>query len=241
MMGRRLPPRAPKAPRCTEYAVGYAKPPEATRFGAGQSGNPSGRPIGARTHKSRVATGEQQLQDIILAEAYRGIRVNDGDKQVTMPMAQAVVRSLAVNAAKGQPRAQKVFTDMVGTAERERQALNQAWLETAIEYKHSAEAEIRERKARGMDVSDILPHPDDVRIDIATGQARIRGPMTKEDLVKWRDVRARLRDYEHGIVELERMLRDPENATIRRPIEDHLAFEARIRDMLRNAIGDWDR
>ena len=240
-MSRRSPPRPPKAPRLTPCEVGYAKPPEATRFRPGQSGNPSGRPKGARNRRSKNGLGERQLQDIILAEAYRGIRVNEGDRQVTMPMAQAVVRSLAVNAAKGQPRAQKVFTDMVGAAERERQALNAEWLETAIEYKQAAEIEIRERTARGLDTSDILPHPDDIVIDIAAGQALVRGPMTKEDLVRWRGLRARLRDCEREIAELGRMLRDPENASIRRPIEDDLAFQIRMRDVLRNAIGDWDR
>jgi Family of unknown function (DUF5681) len=34
------------------YEIGYAKPPVSTRFQAGQSGNPSGRPKGARNASS---------------------------------------------------------------------------------------------------------------------------------------------------------------------------------------------
>ncbi len=32
-----------------DYAVGYCRPPEATRFAAGKSGNPKGRPKGSRS------------------------------------------------------------------------------------------------------------------------------------------------------------------------------------------------
>ena len=39
----------------------------------------------------------------MIEEAYRDITVGDGDRTVTMPMAQAVIRTLAVDAAKGKP------------------------------------------------------------------------------------------------------------------------------------------
>jgi hypothetical protein len=40
-----------------------------------------------------------------MEEAYRTVRLKEGNGQVTIPMAQAVIRSLAVNAAKGNQRA----------------------------------------------------------------------------------------------------------------------------------------
>src|SRR5688500_4452105 len=48
-----LPTPAPAAPPPTEpsaggYEVGYSKPPVASRFRKGQSGNPRGRPKGSR-------------------------------------------------------------------------------------------------------------------------------------------------------------------------------------------------
>ncbi len=53
------------------------------------------------------------MKDIILDEAYRTITVRDGDRNVKVQMAQAIIRSLAVNAAKGQHRAQLLFPNKV--------------------------------------------------------------------------------------------------------------------------------
>ena len=90
----RLPARRP-------YAVGYAKPPVESRFREGQSGNPRGRPRGSGKKVALPAPSEERMKTLILEEAYRGIPVRDGTRQVTLPMVQAVLRALAVNAVKG--------------------------------------------------------------------------------------------------------------------------------------------
>ena len=40
-----------------DYEVGYGKPPETTRFKKGQSGNPKGRPAGAKGWTEPLAEG----------------------------------------------------------------------------------------------------------------------------------------------------------------------------------------
>ena len=98
----------PPSPESSNYEVGYGKPPAASRFPPGQSGNPKGRPKGARN--KRPGPHKERLKEIILEEAYRKVRVNDGKRQVTVPLARAVMRSLGVNAARGQLRSQQAFT-----------------------------------------------------------------------------------------------------------------------------------
>src|SRR6202040_1149980 len=92
------PPTADPPP----YEVGYRKPPAASQFKPGRSGNPKGRPKGARN--KRPALNEQRLKTIAIDEAYRTIKVSEGKRQITIAMAQAIRRPLAVTTARGQHR-----------------------------------------------------------------------------------------------------------------------------------------
>ncbi|MEL7347301.1 MAG: DUF5681 domain-containing protein [Pseudomonadota bacterium] len=162
------------------YEGGYARPPKRSRFKPGQSGNPKGRPKG--TKNKRPALHEERLKAIILDEAYRRITVREDERNVTIPIAQAVMRSLAVYAAKGQHRAQRLFSELLASTESANKLLNVEWLETAIEYKVQWERELWRREQLGIThLPDPLPHPNQVRIDLQTGTARVAGPMCEED------------------------------------------------------------
>ena len=70
----------------------------------------------------------------MLEEASRQILVHDGDRTVTLSMKQAIIRRLAVDAAKGDPRAQRLFTEMLALSEAEAQrAAEQALESTRLE------------------------------------------------------------------------------------------------------------
>jgi hypothetical protein len=95
---RKIPLDLPPSEDPLAYDIGYRKPPSSGQFKPGRSGNPRGRPKGARN--KRPALNEERLKGIILDEAYRTIKVTEGKRQISIPMAQAIVRALAVNAAR---------------------------------------------------------------------------------------------------------------------------------------------
>jgi hypothetical protein len=64
--------------------VGYARPPRATQFRRGNSGNPRGRPKGARN-----------LLSDLRAELSAETRVTEAGRQITVTKQAAIVKSLA--------------------------------------------------------------------------------------------------------------------------------------------------
>lgn len=168
------------------YEVGYGKPPVHTRFKRGQSGNPRGRPKGSKNRKPAVT--EDHLCNIVQAEARREITISEGGQSVTLTMAEAITRRLAVDAAKGKSHARKQFLDLYAASERRRTRLHEELLELAIEYKLHWERELAYRERTGATGEEPLPHPDHVLIDMQTGEVRVVGPMTPEQKKAWDEV-----------------------------------------------------
>jgi hypothetical protein len=238
---RKIPfPPPPAEPQ--PYEVGYRKPPIASQFKPGRSGDPKGRPKDAPN--KRPALNEERLKGIILDEAYRAIKVTEGKRQVTIPMAQAVIRALAVNAARGQHRAQQLFAELLHETERANKALSDDYLQTAIEYKQHWEGELERCQRLGLTGPEPLPHPDDIVIDLKRGEVIVKGPMTKEEKVEWDRLRARVEECDREIEELTAMLKERKNKRYRHIIEDDIAHERKIRAILVNAVGEpknWRR
>lgn len=228
------------APAASEpsYEVGYAKPPKSTRFQKGQSGNPKGRPRGSKNKAKLPALHEERLKTIILEEAYRTVAINDANGTVTIPIAQAVVRSLAVNAAKGNQRAQRLFTQLLAATETANKRLHDEWLETAITYKTEWESEIARCRRQGIEPPNPLPHPDDIVIDMKTGTVRIKGPMTPEEKKEWDWLRERKVEFQKELAELRQLLVDEPDYEYRRFVEDDIARTEKLLAMFRKAIPD---
>lgn len=74
-------------PSSREYEVGYRKPPRHTRFKPGQSGNPRGRPKGARGLNTIVRTLMNETMVLRTSAGERKIRKIDGVLQKTVELA----------------------------------------------------------------------------------------------------------------------------------------------------------
>jgi hypothetical protein len=221
----------------TGYDVGYAKPPTASRFQPGRSGNPSGRRKGSiKKGPALPALNDERLKTIILEEAYRSISINDVNGQIDIPMAQAVVRSLAVNAAKGNQRAQRLFTELLRSVERDNKKLHDEWLQTAINYKVEWDEELARRSKLGIDAPQPIPHPDDIIIDMNTGSVRVKGPMTREDKLRWDQLRALKAAIKTDIDELRCLL--AEQPSERDQIEAEIQHSERILKTISTVIQD---
>jgi hypothetical protein len=85
-----------------DYAVGYGRPPQATRFKAGQSGNPKGRPKGARNLATDLAD-----------ELGETIRIREGDRQLKVSKQRAMLKALVAKALKGDARAASLLIALV--------------------------------------------------------------------------------------------------------------------------------
>ena len=75
-------------------AVGYKRPPREHQFRPGQSGNPSGRPKGARNFRSEL---REELSEVVT--------VRDGDREIEVSKQRALIKSVVAAAIDGNQRA----------------------------------------------------------------------------------------------------------------------------------------
>lgn len=77
-----------------DYEVGYAKPPTQTRFQKGRSGNPRGRPKGAKN-----------LETDLAEELGERIRIREDGRDRRVSKQKAMIKALVAKALKGDTRA----------------------------------------------------------------------------------------------------------------------------------------
>jgi hypothetical protein len=85
-----------------KYAVGYGRPPKATQFKPGQSGNARGRPKGPRT-----------IGAILREVIGQKIVVTEGSKSRRLPVLEVMLRRLVNEAMRNDPKAMKLLISLV--------------------------------------------------------------------------------------------------------------------------------
>ena len=92
----------PRSPRPRNYEVGYGRPPKATRFKPGGSGNPRGRPQGSRSIAAI-------LNDIVQQK----ITVTEKGKTRRIPVLEVIFRRITNDAMRGDSGAIKLMLSLV--------------------------------------------------------------------------------------------------------------------------------
>jgi hypothetical protein len=169
------------------------------------------------------------MKTVVLEEAYRKITVRDGDRTVEIPVIRAVIRSLCLKAAKGDQRSQRMLIDLLQGVEREDKARHDEWVNVALEYKTGWERELERRRNCGETGPEPIPHPDDIDIDMKTGQVEIHGPMTREEKVNWDRARGFKVEHAEFIAELEAMVATrPKDKRLRKMLARHRRINATV-------------
>ncbi len=150
---------------------GYGKPPVGHRFRKGHSGNPAGRPRrhGTGAPGDRLTGADEPTRSMILEEAYRIVRVRDGDDEIALPTHRAVFRSMAAAAMAGNQTAQHRWTQLVQAAEAQ-QKRAQIALYNVLE-RNEREMDWDENEGR---MTVRASYDDDVIVDSRTGTVVVR-------------------------------------------------------------------
>jgi hypothetical protein len=205
----------------------YRVPPAKFRFVKGTSGNAKGRPpknrvlVPTKFGGQPVIGFESRLKAIAIEEAYRLITVREGDRTERVPVIQAILRKVAVNAANGNTRAQRLYLDLVMGVEADRIAAAAELLRAAVEGKEYWAHVFAESDRLGIERPDPVPHPDDVVINYKTGEVTIKGPVMTEQ----RDAREAAilnkKEFERNLETCAKAVQaDPENLKLRSTLKE---------------------
>ena len=172
--------------RKTRYEIGYAKPPAKSQFKPGQSGNVKGRPRKKPKPSGVPQDWDQRYKDIFLEEAYRTIPIREGDKTIKIPLIQAVVRRMGLDALRGDHKALKMYLGAANKIEDEKSQENLDWLDAILAWKWKCVDELEHCKRHNLVPPEMIPHPDNIILHPKTGLVHVIGPLTKEEMVEFR-------------------------------------------------------
>jgi hypothetical protein len=173
-----------------------------------------------------------------MEEAYRTIKVSEGKRQINIPMAKAVIRALAVNAARGQLRSQQAFTKLLSETEHARKALTDRTFAAALDYKLKWDEELERRKSLGITGPAPLPHPDDLHLNFQTSEVTIVGPLTKEGKAQWDRLHDLLEQADRELETMTAQLKKTRSRPYRASLEHEIFELGRVRELLVERIGE---
>jgi hypothetical protein len=83
------------------YEVGHGRPPKGSQFAKGVSGNPAGRPKGAKG-----------VREIVTEELLKEVRARGQGEVITLPAIAAIARTLVTKAIQGDAKLGIMLVDL---------------------------------------------------------------------------------------------------------------------------------
>lgn len=179
-----------------DYLVGYGRPPQATRFQKGQSGNVRGRPR-KRQAEDDVAVPDSAADAILRKELDRKIRLTDRDGVHEMTSLEIVQRAQLKKAMEGSPIAQRDILREARALEKreaEREAAEEAAkredFEKTVRWRDYRRSLWNEAAREGREPEKPWPHPDDILLNEDALTWQIRGPSSEKWVPFFRHIEA---------------------------------------------------
>lgn len=177
--------KSSKPTRPPTYAVGRGKPPKHSQFKPGRSGNPSGRPKGA---KNKLKGSTATLREMVLKEALTEVELNISGNRESLPIMQGILKQNNVKALKGNTAAARLALTLAQQAAREDEEGRQREENERLEVAHLAQRikkywteEIRRRRKRRETLDLPIPHPDHISINPEILEVTVKG-LTRESV-----------------------------------------------------------
>ena len=170
------------------FEVGYGKPPQASRFRKGQSGNPGGRPRKKKAPPTEIIH-DSESDAILRKELDRLVDFTDRDGTRKRNI-QEVIRLAQIKAAiGGSPIAQRDLMNEARALEAreaaraaEAEEQRREVLEKVVKWRKIQEDKWAAAERDGREEPDKpWPHPEDILINERSMTWSIRGPLTEDD------------------------------------------------------------
>ena len=161
------------------YDVGYGKPPEATQFEKGKSGNPNGRPKGSKNKNPLVKL--DQFNQLFSQSMQAVVSPNGETEEPPRTVYLTLLEILKERAFGGDLKALQFLLKTSHQIDYTERLKNEKIVEKMHEYKVIMTGLVKEREYKGYSIDHILPHPDHVHIDLKTAEVFIRGPSNKKE------------------------------------------------------------